>query len=83
MSQADIAVSRKLQQIAKELDKELAKAANGQRMGFSLIVFSDSTAGQTNYVSNCSRPEAALALQKVLDRWQSKGVIDVPAHKKH
>ncbi len=82
VSKADIAVSRKLQAIAKKIDKELEKAA-GQRMCFSLIVFSEDVNGQTNYVSNTRRDDAAVSLQEVLKRWQTKGVIDVPAHEKH
>lgn len=82
MSKADIRVSRHLQTIAKNLSKDLEKAA-GQRMAFSLIVFSDAEDGETNYVSNCARKDAAKSLQKVLERWQQRELIDVPAHHKN
>lgn len=82
MSKSDIAVSKQLQAVCKRLDKDLKKIA-GQRMGFSLIVFSDADNGQVNYASNCARNEAAVALREVLERWENKDVIDVPAHNKH
>ncbi|MGI2181063.1 hypothetical protein ACRN9F_02240 [Shewanella oncorhynchi] len=82
MSNSDIKVSKNLQALAKMLDKELEKVA-GQRMGFSLIVFSDNESGETNYVSNCARNESAKALSKVLKKWELSEMIDIPAHLKN
>ncbi len=76
---ADRLVSKALREIADELTTRLENAA-GQRMGFSLIVFSGVEGSRMNYISNCKRSDVHAALKSLLGGW-GKGMPDIPAHK--
>lgn len=79
MSDASVKVSKELQAIAKRLDKELDKAA-GQRVSFSLFVWTD---GVANYIANTTdRQEVCTALTTVMGHW-NQGLPDIPAHKRN
>ena len=69
-------VSRDLQGIARDLDKAIQRAAGGQRMAFTLIVF---TPGRVSYVSNAKREESVREIKHLLGLW-GEGMPDVPAH---
>lgn len=70
-------VSEGLQQVAKSLDGQL-EALAGERVGFSLFVF---TEGRAQYISSSSdRAAIKRVILSVLDGWD-KGMPDVPAHK--
>lgn len=76
MASPMIAVSKDLQKIAKRLDKDITKSA-GERVGFSLFVWTD---GRCNYVSNSTnRAEIKRALLSVVDGWDA-GMPDIPNH---
>lgn len=75
MKASTVAVSRDLQGIAADLDKAITASA-GERMGWSLIVF---TEGRASYISNCDRPEVVAAMKELLTAWGA-GLPDIPAH---
>ncbi len=76
MSGAAIKVSRRLQDLAKELSQHLNGVA-GEPVSFSLFVW---TEGRCNYVSNSTdRAEIKKALKSVIDGWD-QGMPDIPAH---
>ncbi len=68
-------LSKKLQSIARTLDKKIEKVA-GERVAFTLIVFTD---GRASYVSTCDRKESVREIKKLLDYW-GNGFPDIPAH---
>ena len=78
ISKEDRKISENLQDIAGALDCELAKIA-GQRMGFSLIVFSHGKNSRLNYVSNCGRDDVVGVMETLLQGW-SEGMPDIKAH---
>lgn len=61
-----VAVSLRMQRIAKLVDKELRKAA-GVRVPFSLYVWGG---GRSQYVANVDRRDAMVVMQETLDRWK-------------
>lgn len=73
-----IRLSRGLQQIARDLDRALARTAGGTVL-FSLIVWSNKPGGRMQYVSNTARPDTIKALEEMIARWK-EGMPDVPAH---
>lgn len=75
MKASTLKVSRELQGIARDLDKAI-QASAGERMGWSLVVF---TEGRASYVSNCERAEVIEAMQEFLKSWGA-GLPDIPAH---
>ena len=78
MSEASVKVSEELQELAKKLDRKLEEIA-GQRVGFSLFVWTD---GMANYVSNSTdRREIRAALGTVMAHW-ANGMPDIPAHER-
>jgi hypothetical protein len=74
-TQVDIVLSQSLQDVARGLDDAL-KAIAGQRINFSLWVWSD---GRTQYVSNAQRADVIKALEETIARWK-EGMPDIPAH---
>jgi len=74
----DIAVSKELQTIAREINDRL-EAVAGQNMGFSLLVFQAVEGSRMNYVSNCNRQDVYNALSSLLKGWE-KGMPDIKAH---
>ena len=79
---SDEAFSRRLKEIAKNLDV-LLTIENGERMGFVLmcVPFHQETS-QVNYASNCCREHAIEMMKDLLKRWQ-EGKPDIPAHGTH
>lgn len=76
MNPASIKLSKGLRQIAKDLDEQIEKTA-GERIGFSLIVF---TEGRASYMSNCAREDSVREMRHLLDLWD-QGMPDIPAHR--
>ncbi|SDL36330.1 hypothetical protein [Paracoccus chinensis] len=60
-----VAIARRLQKIARLIDKELTAAA-GQRVPFSLYTWGGN---RSQYISNTARAEVKVAMQETLDRW--------------
>jgi hypothetical protein len=75
MNEATLKLSRDMQSIAGALDQVIADVA-GERIGFTLIVF---TEGRASYISTISREESVREIRKLLDLWD-QGMPDVPAH---
>lgn len=69
-----IAISRVLQKIARQIDKELTKAA-GESVPFSLYTWGGN---RSQYVSNTDRDQVKVAMQETLDRWSKPQ--DPPPH---
>lgn len=78
MSDQALKVSAELRFIAAAID-EVLQTTTGERIGFSLVVYTETRA---QYVSNVSREEAVRGLTELLERWKS-GAPDVPWHKTH
>ena len=76
MKASTLALSRGLKQIAEDLDKAI-EAAAGERVAFTLVVF---TEGRASYVSSASRADSIREMRHLLDQWEA-GVPDIPAHK--
>lgn len=73
---AAVKVSRKLQDVAHNLDADLQEIA-GERQTFSLFVW---TEGRANYISNSkNRAEIKRVLLSIIEGWDD-GAPDVPAH---
>lgn len=70
-----VAISQKMQDIARMIDAELSKATGGKRVPFSLYTWGGH---RSQYVSNVDRDQAKVAMQETLDRW---GDDDGPVHK--
>lgn len=68
-------VSERMQRLAAVVDGAVTETA-GQKMGWSLIVF---TEGRAQYISNCSRPEVVTAMKELITAWDA-GLPDIPAH---
>lgn len=62
----NIAVSKRLQAIAREIDRSLREAAGGKRVPFSLYTWGGH---RSQYVSNAPRDDVKRAMQETLDRW--------------
>lgn len=69
-----VAISRRLQKIARMIDRELSSAA-GCRVPFSLYTWGGHRA---QYVSNVARDDAKVVMRECLDRWQEPQ--DPPPH---
>ena len=75
MRPATIRLSEGLQDIAKRLDKDIERAA-GERVGFTLLVF---TEGRASYISTVQRDVSVQEIKRLLGIWE-QGMPDVPAH---
>lgn len=75
MKPATIKVSQNLQGIAHGIDDAIKEIA-GERIGFTLLVF---TEGRASYISTVSREESVREIKHLLDLW-GQGMPDVPAH---
>jgi len=76
MSNVTIRVSKKIKAIAKRLDT-LIKNAAGERVGFTLIVY---TPERASYISSVSREDNIKQLKYLIELWE-KGQPDIEAHK--
>ena len=79
ISPEDMAISKSMQDLAKELHDRLEGIA-GKPMGFSLVVFNAEAGSRLNYVSNCDRQEVYSALKSLISGWEA-GMPDIPSHK--
>ncbi len=68
-------ISTEAKNIAKNVDKNLKEIA-GERIGFTLIIYTDDRA---TYVSNVSREMAINELKTLMEYWEA-GMPDIPAH---
>ncbi|MEB2353355.1 MAG: hypothetical protein OZ924_18340 [Burkholderiaceae bacterium] len=75
MKPGTIALSERLQDIARQIDRMIETAA-GERVAFTLIVF---TEGRASYVSSASRAESIREIKHLLGLWE-QGMPDIPAH---
>jgi len=69
-------ISRKLPDIAKEVDRLIDEAA-GEKVAFTLMIF---TEGRAQYISSCDRADSTREIRRMLDYWES-GAPDIEAHK--
>lgn len=69
-----VAISKRLQRIARLIDKELM-AATGEWVPWSLYTWGGH---RVQYVSNTARDQAKAAMQECLDRWSEPQ--DPPLH---
>lgn len=69
-----IAISKRLQRIARLIDVELKKAT-GERVPWSLYTWGGQ---RCQYVSNVDRGQAKIAMRECLDRWNEPQ--DPPPH---
>lgn len=74
-------LSRKLQSIAKVIEKELRKygSRNEGPPMFSLFVY---TQGSAQYVANAHRDDVKTIVASVLARWDNTPELHVPSHEK-
>lgn len=75
MNAATIALSQNLQSVAKAVD-EFIEVAAGERIGFTLIVF---TEGRASYISTVDRSDSVREIKHLLEIWE-QGMPDIPAH---
>ena len=75
MKASTLALSRSLQDIARDLDKAIEKAA-GERVAFTLMVF---TEGRASYISTAPREFSVAEIKNLLTLW-GHVMPDVPAH---
>ena len=75
MKKSTIQLSQKLHAIAQGLDEVIEEAA-GERVGFTLIVF---TEGRASYISTVKRDESVREIKNLLHCW-GEGLPDIPAH---
>ena len=75
MSNVTIRISKKIKAIAKRLDT-LIKNAAGERVGFTLIIY---TPERASYISSVSREDNIKQLKYLIELWE-KGQPDVKAH---
>jgi hypothetical protein len=71
-----VRVSLVMQRIAKQVDRELRKAA-GTRVPFSLFTWGGD---RSQYVTNVTREDAILVMQETLDRWKRREPDLGPPH---
>lgn len=69
-----VAISRRLQKIARMIDREL-EAAAGERVAFSLYTWGGQ---RSQYISNAPRDDIKAAMRETLDRWEEPQ--DPPPH---
>ncbi len=77
-TEAEEALSRDLQQIAKKLEKIIERSA-GKPMLYSLVIFNDEAGSRMQYISNTDRECVKSALTSLLLGWDG-GMPDIPAH---
>lgn len=78
----DSELSRKLQDVAKDLSATLEGIA-GKKVGFGLVVFQTNTSdGFSSWVSNCPRDQMMIFLREFLGRWE-RGEPDQPIHERN
>lgn len=70
-----VAVSKRLQRIARLVDAELTKATGGKRVPWSLYTWGGH---RSQYISNVDREDAKVAMRETLDRWNEPQ--DPPPH---
>lgn len=70
-----IAISHRLQDIARMIDEELAKATGGKKVPFSLFTWDGQ---RSQYVAAAAREDVKIALRETLERWEQD---DGPVHK--
>lgn len=70
-----VAVSKRMQKIARMIDAEMKKATGGKRVPWSLYTWGGH---RSQYVSNVKRDDAKVAMQETLDRWNEPQ--DPPPH---
>ena len=75
MSNVTIKISKKIKAIAKRLDT-LIKNAAGERVGFTLIIY---TPERASYISSVSREDNIKQLKYLIELWE-KGQPDIEAH---
>jgi len=75
MKECSIKVSKKMPEIAKLINDKIVDTG-GERLGFTLIIFTDERA---SYISNCNRKLSTEAIKHLLDCWE-KDMPDIPAH---
>ena len=75
MNEPTIKLSKKLQDIAKNLENEIAEAA-GEKIAFTLVIF---TEGRSQYVSTCDRKSSLDAMEEMMSYWR-QGIPDIKAH---
>lgn len=75
MKASTLALSRSLQDIARDLDKAIENAA-GERVAFTLMVF---TEGRASYISTAPRDFSVAEIKNLLTLW-GHDMPDVPAH---
>ena len=75
MNKVTTRVSKKLNNIAKRIDT-LIKNACGERVGFTLIVY---TPERASYISSVSREDNVKQLEYLLKTWK-EGEPDTKAH---
>lgn len=75
MNEATVRLSQSLQAIAQGLDEVIEEVA-GERVGFTLIVF---TEGRASYISTVKREDSVREIKNLLDIWE-QGMPDIPAH---
>lgn len=76
MKDSTIRVSVALQGIGEALDRVIEEVA-GERIAFTLIVFTD---GRASYLSTCKREDSVREIKGLLEDW-GRGMPDIPAHK--
>ena len=75
MKKSTVEVSRNLQALAQGLD-EVIEGIAGERVGFTLIVF---TEGRASYISTVKREDSVREIKNLLHCWD-EGLPDIPAH---
>lgn len=72
------AVSRDLQDLARLIDRWLAKRSPDERIAFSLFVWTPKFA---NYISSADRAQIIDVLEQMIARWKA-GMPDIPTHER-
>lgn len=72
----NVKVGRRLQRIARMIEKELGKAgADREQVQFSLLVWGP---GRSQYVSNARREDVKTALVELIERWDTEADLGQP-----
>jgi len=72
---ATINLSKELNNIAKKLDS-MIENASGERVGFTLIVY---TPERASYIGSVERKYAIEQMEHLIELWKSE-MPDIPAH---
>lgn len=75
MNESTIKASKALQTIAENLDQDIQKNV-GERLGFTLIIY---TEGRASYIGNVDRKSAIIEINRLLEFWKDDGP-DIKAH---